>query len=158
MAYNLTKLSRQYRDKKMHEYILGFETNKIVILRNGCHIYKSFRSSPNNYRKFTLNEIENDVVNCQVYGHQLVYFLFTGEVSQNKYEISHLCHNKGCINFEHLHMEPHAINQQRIKCRNHHPNHRGPKTICIGHNEYPDCLSKKAGYQIDNPPPFFFFC
>ena len=85
MAYNLTKLSRQYRDKKMHEYIVGFETNKIVILRNGCHIYKSF--SYNKYRKFTLNEVENDVVNCQVYGHQLVYFLFTGAVSQNNYEI-----------------------------------------------------------------------
>ena len=32
------------------------------------------------------------------------------------YEISHLCHNSRCIRPDHLTMEPHAINMERLRC------------------------------------------
>lgn len=37
--------------------------------------------------------------------------------NNNKIECSHLCHNKICVNSEHLVLEPHATNQERIHCK-----------------------------------------
>ena len=52
------------------------------------------------------------------------------------YEISHLCHNSRCIRPDHLNMEPHAINMERLRCT-----HSLPKK-CLGHGIYPDCQFK----------------
>ena len=32
-------------------------------------------------------------------------------------ECSHLCHNKICVNVDHLHLEPHSINSERTHCK-----------------------------------------
>lgn len=47
-------------------------------------------------------------------------------------DASHLCHNSLCVEREHLVLEPHSINNNRIHCKN--------SQICTGHGEYPDCM------------------
>ena len=37
--------------------------------------------------------------------------------NNNSIECSHLCHNKICVNAEHIILEAHSINQDRIHCR-----------------------------------------
>ena len=48
------------------------------------------------------------------------------------YEISHLCHNKNCIQIEHLQLEPKSVNMSRKMCVSGRQ--------CIGHGQYPPCL------------------
>ena len=47
-------------------------------------------------------------------------------------EVSHLCHVPLCDNVEHLSLEPHATNTERLKCVN-----RGS---CAGHGVFRDGL------------------
>ena len=47
------------------------------------------------------------------------------------YHVSHLCHNKLCIQKDHLNLEPKAVNLSRKMCIT------GGQ--CIGHGEYPQC-------------------
>ena len=142
MSHNLPKFSRQYLDKKMNDYLLFYEhdslaKHKITILANGCHVLDIFSSHLNSYSNISLCERSRNA-QCQVRAHQLVYFLFTKEVPPQNHDISHLCHNKSCINFSHLSLEPHSTNQQRMTCKTYS---RGPKTSkCIGHQQYPDCI------------------
>ena len=46
-------------------------------------------------------------------------------------DASHLCHNKLCINSEHLNLERRGINNQRNWCKN--------EGTCSGHGTEPDC-------------------
>ena len=54
------------------------------------------------------------------------------------YEISHLCHNKRCVNYEHLSYEPKAVNAARNQCCH--------SRVCITHQYhdwgivYPNCV------------------
>ena len=47
-------------------------------------------------------------------------------------DASHLCHNKTCINAEHLTLEPRALNCQRRRCKR--------LNVCQKHHGYPDCI------------------
>ena len=49
-----------------------------------------------------------------------------------KLQASHLCHEKTCINPEHLNLESAAINNRRKICAN--------ENRCTGHPGYPDCI------------------
>ena len=63
--------------------------------------------------------------------HRLVYYM-AGNTSTPGHEISHLCHNKLCVEVSHLSSEPPAVNSQRNNCRG--------ENICSGHGAYADCL------------------
>ena len=49
-------------------------------------------------------------------------------------EASHLCHNKRCINLEHIVAETHAVNQSRIECANIRMA-TGDSMYCTGYHE-----------------------
>lgn len=38
--------------------------------------------------------------------------------NNNRVECSHICHNTVCVNADHIVLEPHAINQDRLHCKN----------------------------------------
>ena len=54
-------------------------------------------------------------------------------------ESSHLCHNKSCVNPEHLAAEPHNINMARVACV-HERTARALPSFCFGHEGYPQCI------------------
>lgn len=66
--------------------------------------------------------------------HRVVYALAHPDVSLANVacDISHLCHNRLCVNPEHLSPEPHSINNNRLVCKN--------DGDCHGHHGYKDCL------------------
>ena len=65
--------------------------------------------------------------------HRIVYALnFNTSLSNRHFHVSHLCHQKTCLNFAHLSCEPAGINSQRNSCVR--------ENICYGHGKYPRCL------------------
>lgn len=70
-----------------------------------------------------------------VYSHRLSYMLYNNifDVSSTVH-ISHRCHNKRCVNPEHLSGEPEHVNQDRQICRGIFP------TRCKKHDPFPECL------------------
>lgn len=65
--------------------------------------------------------------------HRLAYFLnHNCESLPSFLHVSHLCHNKLCIEVSHLSLEPPGINNNRQICK-----HEGE---CHGHHGYQHCL------------------
>ena len=130
MAARLHQLSRPYLDKKMSNYLELYENDEIIITRSGCHIHKKSAKSTNDYKTV---ELSNKIY---VKEHQLIFFLYYHECSNQTQEISHLCNNKKCINIRHLSLEPHCVNMQRKSCHS-----TGPRALraCKGHFPYNDC-------------------
>ena len=63
--------------------------------------------------------------------HRLVYFLAAKHALSVGMHVSHLCHNKLCINIQHLSYEPQTINNNRLICKN--------AGECSLHYGYPRC-------------------
>ena len=65
--------------------------------------------------------------------HRLAYIVHSGSLIPQQYDVSHLCHNSLCVNFHHLSLEPHHINNSRKTCSRH--------KRCMGHGDgYKDCI------------------
>jgi hypothetical protein len=61
--------------------------------------------------------------------HRLVYMIESGEsLDTPNYHVSHLCHRKRCMSFQHLSYEPAATNLQRKTCVT--------EGKCFGHNPF----------------------
>ena len=55
------------------------------------------------------------------------------------HETSHLCHNKQCINMDHLASEAPNVNMSRVVCANERLS-RGMPQFCFGHGGYSKCI------------------
>ena len=64
---------------------------------------------------------------------RLIYFLSKDcKPLTLAHHISHLCHNKICLNIEHLSFEPGHVNIRRNTCKSNNK--------CFGHDNYADCI------------------
>jgi hypothetical protein len=65
--------------------------------------------------------------------HRFVYGLRSGDkLDKHDHQVSHICHNKLCIRFEHLCYETPSNNIQRKECLK--------KGACDHHGNQPDCI------------------
>ena len=65
--------------------------------------------------------------------HRLQYFLSNNcHFTDKSYHVSHLCHNKLCLNIEHLSLEPAEVNIERNQCKR--------LQTCFGHNGFKNCV------------------
>lgn len=80
-------------------------------------------------RTFTFRNVEYKKVRV----HRLLYFIFTGDhaLTNPAMHISHKCHQKTCLQFDHLSLEPASVNNSRQICK-----YDG----CGGHAPYDDCI------------------
>jgi Zinc-binding loop region of homing endonuclease len=93
----------------------------------GCWITNNAPAHPNGYVKVNLRNTYygESKLEIQPFLHQLSV-VAKGRGSQlpvtanGEYEISHLCHNGGCFNPEHLVIEPSALNKARNSCKGSH--------------------------------------
>lgn len=150
MASRLLTLSDTYRQEletRIEEY---YNNNSITVDQNGCHIWQlglSSRirrmSSQYGLMNVKIESKFHDKRSCRIKpgAHVVVYFLKTNQVPEKGvFDISHLCHNSICVNYQHLNREPHFINMDRYtsECKT--------KKRCTGHvdlcNEkvYPQCI------------------
>lgn len=69
-----------------------------------------------------------------IYVARLVYFANNKEACylDPKFTVSHLCHNKMCVRYEHLTLESIGDNNKRKVCKN--------TGSCTGHRGGPNCL------------------
>lgn len=65
--------------------------------------------------------------------HQIVYSLNFGiPLDRERHDVSHKCHNRLCVNIDHLSYEPRAINVNRNTCKEEHH--------CRGHGQFRQCI------------------
>lgn len=75
------------------------------------------------------------------YTHRLAYMLkYRNYDLPRQFDVSHLCHNSLCINPDHLTLEPHNVNNNRIHCVN--------ENKCFGHQPYKDCLLNQGNLTL----------
>ena len=67
------------------------------------------------------------------YVHRLALFIENNIFTTPRHlEVSHLCHRSLCIQANHLSLEPHHVNNNRIHCKMF--------KYCTGHPPYRDCI------------------
>ena len=64
--------------------------------------------------KTRLGYIRAEIKGKRILAHRLAYEAFYGPIPKNL-EIDHLCHNKSCVNVNHLEAVTHQVNSQRRK-------------------------------------------
>ena len=64
---------------------------------------------------------------------RLIYFLHFNFELNSRYQVSHLCHNKKCVNIEHLNYETPVTNNQRKTCNSN-------RVCCCNHYGEPNCI------------------
>ena len=80
--------------------------------------------------------------------HRFVYMVYAPCPDIPPYhDISHLCHNKSCVNLAHLSCEMHGINVQRTNC--------SQMKKCTGHGNHPPCINLGLKHQQTNQTTLF---
>ena len=87
------------------------------IHKSGYGLFKF--TSPKNHKRMTVRV------------HRFLFYLY-GFPCMTGRDVSHLCHNKACVNVNHLSLETRAINNQRKTCV--------AEKKCFGHVNYRDCI------------------
>lgn len=65
--------------------------------------------------------------------HRMAWLIENGpENMDDRHAVSHICHNSLCVNVNHLSLERHQINNNRMTCKNY--------GFCNGHEGKPDCI------------------
>lgn len=67
------------------------------------------------------------MLSVKVLRDQMPMFNADGE----RLDVSHLCHNPICIRPEHLHLEPHSVNMERMGCKMRHQCTRNHFPLCL---------------------------
>lgn len=93
-----------------------------------CHIWKG--DIADNYPSIRVMFRERRI---RIRVHRLMFYLFNNAIPlDSKIHVSHLCHNKLCVNIEHLSYEQSVINAQRNSCFS--------AKKCFGHAGYKNCI------------------
>lgn len=127
LSLSMSKVYQTEFSDEEQQYLLSKLFRFIVT--DGCHLWYG-DSNQDGYgiiRPLFRNKKQTFTV------HRLQYFLANNcKFSNPNYHVSHLCHNKKCINIEHLSFEPAEINVARNHCKR-------TKT-CYGHDGFKNCI------------------
>ena len=77
-----------------------------------CHIWKG-PCTTNGYGIFRCSFRGKKI---KIRAHRAIYYLHFNHVMSSKLHVSHLCHNKLCVNVNHLNYEPQSVNNNRQRC------------------------------------------
>ena len=93
-----------------------------------CHLWAGSRSRDGyGYLQIVLRGKRQKLA-----AHRLSYFVAHGfHRLDPRMHVSNLCHNKLCVNADHLSLEPAAINASRSRCVG--------RNACLGHEGYWNC-------------------
>lgn len=108
---------------KLQNKLTNFE------IKSGCHIWSGGNLSPNGYG--TIRTVFRGK-RKRFFVHRLLYFLQVQHNLCPTFHVSHLCHSKLCIKYEHLSYETKNINEARNICKRNGE--------CTGHRSYKKCI------------------
>ena len=97
--------------------------------QNGCLIWKG-GTMKNGYPAIRVKRLYQPAFSIS--GHQFAYFLQKDRFLDTRLEISHRCHNKLCVNYQHLSQETRSTNGHRNTCKT--------SGTCSGHGHFQDCI------------------
>jgi hypothetical protein len=125
-AFNFNLVSPAYKQTLYHR----FERKSEQI--NGCRVWTGAKNS-SGYPQTKIKDPESGE-NIVLSVHRVVFGLQSNRNIDNPgYQVSHLCHNRACIQYNHLNFETAATNTQRSRqCV--------PNRACEGHVNEPNCL------------------
>ncbi len=83
--------------------------SKVEVDDNGCWNYKG-QKDPYGYGVFKIG-------GRHLGAHKVSYILHNGDFDQNKFEMMHECHNRRCVNPEHIKAGTHKENMSYIETR-----------------------------------------
>ena len=99
-----------------------------TLITENCYVWKGSKDRDG----YGMIQFQFRGKRVKVRAHRLVYYIRSGFIDLKNLHVSHLCHNKSCINFEHLSLEPHDTNNKRKTCI--------LNGECIGHCGYRSCI------------------
>jgi len=125
--------------QSIHEVNVFYDMIKNDIHTLGsCMVYGSNSSKQQKYIRVKKRIGPSRYI--RAYVHQVALLKKLGCVKLPEgHETSHLCHNKQCINTDHLASEPHNVNMSRVACENERVS-RGMSHFCFGHEGYSQCM------------------
>lgn len=133
-----TKMFRQqYSSYDMDVIASKLESKSYGTNAKGCKLWLGALNSEG-YGKMRFPKISTNTglglhTQNAVLVHRLAYFVYThGAYMFDHMHVSHVCHVKNCVKFEHLNYECSAVNKQRSTCYSN--------GLCIGHGGEPHCI------------------
>ena len=101
----------------------------------GCHVFTG--SNQNGYPSLSRGHAKS-----KIKVHMLSYFIANGAYPNSDQVVSHLCHNKMCINKDHLIIESISMNSRRNGCLHRVATESGVWNLC---SHQPRCLARDVG-------------
>lgn len=97
-------------------YRLSKQFDKYILKENSCRTWQG-RTDSDGYGEM---QIQFRGKRLYIKVHRVSYALEHPDVSlvNDTHDISHLCHNRLCLNVVYLSHEPHSINNNRLVCKN----------------------------------------
>lgn len=120
-------------DKEGDKIKQRIEDKSYLNEETGCIEWLKSKNSAH-YPQMKLGKEFNDRFKEKPYNpaHLLYSMHYNIVLNVDKYQISHRCHNKNCLNKFHLSYEPGFVNNLRDKCR--------VLSVCSTHGQWPVCL------------------
>lgn len=96
----------------------------------GCHEWQGGLKTNSNYGVIKIHPPGQNITTRSV--HRIKYLCLIKNLNVDRgLDISHICHNPKCLTTEHLTLEAHEINMNRVACFN--------EKTCSGEHQ-PECL------------------
>lgn len=108
---------------KIEKKLTNFE------VKSNCHIWTGGNVTADRYGTFRI-VFRGKRKRFSV--HRLLFFMNVNHDLCQTFHVSHLCHTKLCLKFEHLSYEPKYINDSRKICKNNGE--------CTGHGSHRKCI------------------
>lgn len=102
---------------------------------------------------YTTEEGKRFTSNVPAHHYSLLYYKGVMINKGLNQQVSHLCHNKSCCNYEHLHIETSKINMSRQKCYHSFTCECGITTVICKHDPvciFPDDERNPSFKNLDN--------
>ena len=127
-----------YIEKRRGDFKAFQSSGKIVTIHSVCQVWKVGVKSKSdvaysNTVSYPVMKWTCGTLVCSPKVHQVSYFLEKkGVPDPGITDVSHLCHNRLCVNIAHLSLEPRCVNEHRRHCKS--------IRYCTNHDGYARCI------------------